>query len=107
MTCAAWRDYVLTIGNGPVSSSGCSTLTYSIENVKRDEVCQNEDIVALSDGSELQNVFFSDSGVRQLRETIWRSMLISCRIRAYTIQTVFFWFSSTGERPARLVGCHC
>jgi chromosome transmission fidelity protein 4 len=44
--------------------SGHPTMTYSIENVKRDDICQNEDKVAISDGSELKNVFFSDSGVR-------------------------------------------
>lgn len=63
VTCAAWRDYVLTVGNGPVGSDGMATLTYSIENVKRDEICQNEDHVALPDSTELRNVFFSDSGV--------------------------------------------
>jgi hypothetical protein len=64
VTCAAWRDYVMTIGNGPLGSDGLTaTLTYSIENVKRDEVCQNEDVVALPEGSELRSVFFSDTGV--------------------------------------------
>ncbi|KKZ64599.1 chromosome transmission fidelity protein 4 [[Emmonsia] crescens] len=62
VTCAAWRDYVLTVGNGPVGSDGMATLTYSIENVKRDEICQNEDYIALPDSTELRNVFFSDSG---------------------------------------------
>jgi hypothetical protein len=38
-------------------------LTYSIENIKRDEICQSEDIVAIRDESELKNVFFSDNGV--------------------------------------------
>lgn len=63
VTCAAWRDYVMTIGNGPVGSDGrTSTLRYSIENVKRDDICQNEDIVALPEGAELRSVFFSDTG---------------------------------------------
>ncbi|RLL96233.1 hypothetical protein CFD26_101219 [Aspergillus turcosus] len=63
VTCAAWRDYVMTVGNGPLGSDGLTaTLTYSIENVKRDEVCQNEDVVALPEGSELRSVFFSDTG---------------------------------------------
>ncbi|EAW08005.1 WD40 repeat domain-containing protein [Aspergillus clavatus NRRL 1] len=67
VTCAAWRDYVMTIGNGPLGSDGLTaTLKYSIENVKRDEVCQNEDVVALPEGSELRSVFFSDSGVSDL-----------------------------------------
>lgn len=63
ITCAAWRDYVMTIGNGPVGHNGFTALTYSIENVKRDEICQNEDIVAITDGEQLKNVFFSDNGV--------------------------------------------
>jgi len=63
VTCAAWRDYVLTMGNGPVGGDGLTQLTYSIENVKRDEICQNEDIVALAEGRELKSVFFSDKGV--------------------------------------------
>jgi chromosome transmission fidelity protein 4 len=62
VTCAAWRDYVLTVGNGPVGGDGRTQLLYTLENVKRDDVCQSEDIVALSEGTELQNVFFSDAG---------------------------------------------
>ncbi|KAL1885523.1 DNA polymerase alpha accessory factor Mcl1 [Paecilomyces lecythidis] len=62
VTCAAWRDYVMTVGNGPVGANGHATLKYSIENVKRDEIHQNEDVVALPEGSELKSVFFSDNG---------------------------------------------
>lgn len=52
----------MTIGNGPVGGDGITQLLYTIENVKRDEICQSEDIVALSEGAELQSVFFSDQG---------------------------------------------
>ncbi|OJJ35702.1 hypothetical protein ASPWEDRAFT_40934 [Aspergillus wentii DTO 134E9] len=62
VSCAAWRDYIMTIGNGPLGSDGTSTLRYTVENVKRDEVCQNEDVVAVPEGTELQSVFFSDTG---------------------------------------------
>ncbi|KAI9684654.1 MAG: hypothetical protein M1829_000027 [Trizodia sp. TS-e1964] len=62
VTCASWRDYVLTMGNGPVGADGVATLTYTIENIKRDEICQSEDIVALPPGVEVKNVFFSDQG---------------------------------------------
>jgi chromosome transmission fidelity protein 4 len=62
VTCAAWRDYVLTIGNGPVSGDGRTQLLYTIENVKRDEIYQSEDIVALTPDSTLSSVFFSDEG---------------------------------------------
>ncbi|KAL4796160.1 WD40-repeat-containing domain protein [Aspergillus venezuelensis] len=63
VTCAAWRDYVMTIGNGPLGSDGrTATLRYSVENVKRDEICQNEDVVALPDDAELKSVFFTDTG---------------------------------------------
>ncbi|OJJ44164.1 hypothetical protein ASPZODRAFT_72494 [Penicilliopsis zonata CBS 506.65] len=62
VTCAAWRDYIMTIGNGPLGGDGKTTLRYSIENVKRDEIHQNEDVVAISEGTELQSVFFSDTG---------------------------------------------
>jgi chromosome transmission fidelity protein 4 len=51
------------MGNGPVGRNGRAQLTYSIENVKRDEICQNEDVVALAEGTELKSVFFSDNGV--------------------------------------------
>lgn len=51
------------MGNGPVGRNGVAQLTYSIENVKRDEICQNEDVVALAEGTELKSVFFSDNGV--------------------------------------------
>ena len=62
VTCAAWRDYVLTMGNGPIGGDGAPKLLYTIENIRRDEVCQSEDIVALADGTDLKSVFFSDNG---------------------------------------------
>lgn len=62
VTCASWRDYVLTMGNGPVGPDGNTRLLYTIENVKRDEICQNEDTVALPEGATLKSVFFSDNG---------------------------------------------
>jgi chromosome transmission fidelity protein 4 len=66
VTCASWRDYILTIGNGLVGGDGSTKLLYTIENIKRDEVCQSEDIVALTEGAQMKklkkNVFFSDSG---------------------------------------------
>ncbi|KAI1461135.1 WD40 repeat-like protein [Annulohypoxylon moriforme] len=62
VTCASWRDYVITIGNGPVGADGHTRLLYTIENVKRDEICQNEDTVALPEGATLKSVFFSDNG---------------------------------------------
>ena len=62
VTCASWRDYVMTVGNGPVGGDGSTRLLYTIENVKRDEICQNEDTVALPPGATLKSVFFSDEG---------------------------------------------
>ncbi|PNH75159.1 hypothetical protein VD0001_g2399 [Verticillium dahliae] len=62
VTCASWKDYVLTMGNGPVGADGYTKLLYTIENVKTDTICQNEDTVALPDGATLKSVFFSDSG---------------------------------------------
>ncbi|KAI0850190.1 WD40 repeat-like protein [Daldinia vernicosa] len=62
VTCTSWRDYVMTIGNGPVGADGHTRLLYTIENVKRDEICQNEDTVALPEGAMLKSVFFSDNG---------------------------------------------
>ncbi len=66
VTCASWRDYVLTVGNGPLGPDGTTRLQYTIENVKRDEICQNEDTLALPPGETLKSVFFSDNGVRIL-----------------------------------------
>lgn len=62
VTCASWRDYVLTVGNGPIGGDGVTRLLYTIQHVRRDEICQNEDIVALAEGIELRSVFFSDKG---------------------------------------------
>ena len=64
VTCASWRDYVLTLGNGPVGADGSTKLLCTIQNIKRDEVCQSEDLVALPDGETVKSVFFSDDGVR-------------------------------------------
>jgi chromosome transmission fidelity protein 4 len=63
ITCAAWRDYVMTVGNGPVGGDGNTKLLYTITNVKRDEIFQNEDTVGLPEGATLESVFFSDVGV--------------------------------------------
>lgn len=52
----------MTMGNGPVGGDGSTKLLYTIENVKRDETCQSEDVVALTAGAEVRSVFFSDSG---------------------------------------------
>ncbi|GAP83867.1 putative chromosome transmission fidelity protein 4 [Rosellinia necatrix] len=62
VTCASWRDYVMTIGNGPAGGDGQTKLLYTIENIKRDEICQNEDTVALPPGARLKSAFFSDNG---------------------------------------------
>jgi chromosome transmission fidelity protein 4 len=71
VTCAAYGDFVMTVGNGPVGADGSTQLLYSIENVKEDQTCQNEDVVALgtvppdSDAEEvsLKTLFWStDSG---------------------------------------------
>ena len=64
VTCASWRDYVLTLGNGSVGADGNTRLLYTIQNIKRDEICQSEDVVALPDGETIKSVFFSDNGVR-------------------------------------------
>ena len=63
VTCASWRDYILTLGNGPVGADGNTKLLYTIQNIKRDEICQSEDTVALPDGETVKSVFFSDNGV--------------------------------------------
>ena len=50
------------MGNGPVGGDGMTKLCYTIENVKRDEVCQSEDFVALPLDAKVNTVFFSDTG---------------------------------------------
>lgn len=62
VTCASWRDYVMTVGNGPVGGDGTTSLLYTIENIKRDEICQSEDILALPEVTTLRSLFFSDKG---------------------------------------------
>lgn len=63
VTSAAWRDYVMLIGNGPIAPVGGRTrLTYSILNLKRDTVCQAEDTVAITPDETIRNAFFSDTG---------------------------------------------
>ncbi|CAK7202267.1 DNA polymerase alpha accessory factor Mcl1 [Sporothrix eucalyptigena] len=62
VTCASWRDYVWTLGNGPMAPDGTARLQYTIENVQRDEICQNEDTVALPTGATVKSIFFSDEG---------------------------------------------
>lgn len=62
VTCAAWRDYILTIGNGPIQSDLSTQLLYTIENVKHDTIYQDSDILALPPSTTLDSVFFSTSG---------------------------------------------
>lgn len=62
VTCAAWRDYILTIGNGPMQADGSTQLLYTIENIKHDTVYQDADIVALPPNTTLTSVFFSAEG---------------------------------------------
>lgn len=71
VTCASWRDYVLTLGNGPVGADGNTKLLCTIQNIKRDEVCQSEDLVALPDGETVRSVFFSDNGVSSAIPESW------------------------------------
>ncbi|KAF2671721.1 WD40 repeat-like protein [Microthyrium microscopicum] len=77
VTCAAWRDYVLTIGNGAVGADGRSQLVYTLENVKRDEIHQSSDIVALSPGATLQSVFFSDQGDPHIYDSTGTLLVLS------------------------------
>lgn len=62
VTCAAWRDYILTIGNGPMQSDLSTQLLYTIENIKHDIVYQDSDILALPPSTSLTSVFFSAEG---------------------------------------------
>ncbi|TKA61016.1 hypothetical protein B0A49_09649 [Cryomyces minteri] len=50
------------LNENAVGADGTTRLLYTIENVKRDDVCQSEDVVALTEGAELRSVFFSDNG---------------------------------------------
>jgi chromosome transmission fidelity protein 4 len=62
VTCAAWRDYILTIGNGPIQSDLSTQLLYTIENIKHDTIYQDSDILALPPNTQLTSVFFSSEG---------------------------------------------
>jgi chromosome transmission fidelity protein 4 len=62
VTCAAWRDYIFTIGNGPIQSDLSTQLLYTIENIKHDTIYQDSDILALPPNTTLDSVFFSTSG---------------------------------------------
>jgi hypothetical protein len=72
------------MGNGPVGGNGKTHLLYTIENVKRDEICQNEDIVALPEGGEVKSVFFSDDGVSN--SSVYKSLQIPCPLTCYTFR---------------------
>lgn len=50
------------MGNGAVGGDGSTKLVYTIENVKRDEICQSDDLVAVPDGETIKSAFFSDIG---------------------------------------------
>ncbi len=107
VTCASWRDYVLTMGNGPVGADGMCRLLYTIENIKWDEICQNEDTVALPEGATVKSVFFSDNGVRPTLTPPPPSQTIAnpfSRTPASTTQPAPCSPSSTGANPHALPG---
>ena len=71
VTCSAHHDHVITVSNGPVTSSSTTQLVYSIFNIRHDETCQNEDLLAISqsstdgddeEGITLRNIFWSTAG---------------------------------------------
>lgn len=106
VTCATWRDYVLTIGNGSVAGDGQTRLLYTIENIRRDEVCQAEDVVALTDGAQLRNVFFSDTGVREPTRFFFSLANMISRILASTTPSAYCSSSNTGAPHLKLGGYH-
>ena len=73
VSCAADNsDHVMVVSNGGVAADGCTQLTYSIENIRSGEVCQNEDIVALgadADGFGAEDEF-GEGGV-SLKTLFW------------------------------------
>ena len=77
VTCASWRDYVLTVGNGPVGGDGITRLLYTIENVKRDETHQSEDILPLPSGVELRSVFWTEAGDPAIYDTSGVLLILS------------------------------
>ncbi|GAM83598.1 hypothetical protein ANO11243_015860 [Dothideomycetidae sp. 11243] len=59
----SWRDYIFTVSNGPINPFGTASLLYSIDNIKRDETHQSNDILPLpSADASLSTIFFSDRG---------------------------------------------
>lgn len=102
VSCAGWRDYVLTIGNGPCGTDGRTKLLYSIENVKRDEICQNADLVALPEGVTVKSVFFSDDGVSvpDFKDlSCYAARLILDRTHVSMTAPAHFLHSYTGANP--------
>lgn len=107
VTCASWRDYVLIMGNGAVGGDGQTKLTYSIENIKRDEHCQSEDTVAVPEGEGIQSVFFSDTGVSRLCTQLDALVTNFFRIPISTTQQELYLFFFTGARQVKQHGFPC
>jgi chromosome transmission fidelity protein 4 len=62
ITTSAWRDYLFTLSNGPLSATGRPTIVYTLENLRRDEVYQSNDFVALGEAAGINAVMFTDQG---------------------------------------------
>lgn len=64
VTLASHGSYLMTVSNGPISSSGCAELVYSVTDVRKESsnTFQSEDVVALPEGATLRNAFFSHRG---------------------------------------------
>lgn len=60
---ASWRDYVMLVGNGPLSTDGRPQLLFTIENVRRDEILQRQAVLPLPDAKlELTSLLWSEEG---------------------------------------------
>lgn len=59
----SWRDYVFTVSLGPINATGSAALLYSIDNIKRDENHQSNDLLPVPlDNPYLSSIMFSDRG---------------------------------------------
>lgn len=55
-------NYVMVVANGPAKADGAVQLVYSIYHTQRDDVIQNDDLVALPPLSALKSLFFGEDG---------------------------------------------
>lgn len=100
VTCTAWENYVMVVGNGAIGSDGQAKLQYTIESDWPNQRVQS-DVLPLPPNGELKSVFFSEEGDPML----WDSDGVLLTLAHWRVKAQAKWVPLLDSRRlARRVG---